>query len=52
MLFMNICTWPIENQKKVEEKWRKWKWPPGVEVLFEFTDLQGGRLAPHGNGMQ
>ena len=20
MLFMNICTWPIENQRKVEEK--------------------------------
>ena len=43
MLFMNICTWPIENQKKVEEKWRKWKWPAGVDVFYEFTDLQGGR---------
>jgi len=43
MLFMNICTWPIENQQKVEEKWRGWKWPESVEVLFEFADLQGGR---------
>ncbi len=43
MLFMNICSWPIENQKMVEEKWRGWKWPDSVEVLFEFADLQGGR---------
>ncbi len=43
MLFMNICSWPIENQKMVEEKWRSWKWPDSVEVLFEFADLQGGR---------
>lgn len=27
----------------MEEKWRNWKWPKGVEVLFEFADLQGGR---------
>ncbi|MGQ9653546.1 MAG: DUF3303 domain-containing protein [Thermodesulfobacteriota bacterium] len=43
MLFMNICTWTVENQRKVEEKWRKWKWPAGVTVICEFTDLQGGR---------
>ncbi len=43
MLFMNICTWPMENQRTVEEKWRMWKWPKGVTVLCEFTDLQGGR---------
>lgn len=42
-MFMNICTWTVENQRKVEEKWRKWKWPAGVTVICEFTDLQGGR---------
>jgi hypothetical protein len=43
MLVMNICTWPPERQREVEERWRKWKWPEGVEVIFEFTDLQGCR---------
>jgi len=43
MYFMNICQWRPEDETKVEEMRKKWKWPKGVKVLFEFIDLQGGR---------
>jgi hypothetical protein len=40
---MNICKWKPEDERKVEIMRRKWKWPEGVTVLFEFIDLQGCR---------
>lgn len=43
MYFMNICTWEPKDEKEVAERRRKWKWPQGVKVLFEFLDLQGCR---------
>ena len=44
MFFMNICTWTPENEKRVQEMRKKWEWPKGVKVIFEFVDLQGGRV--------
>jgi hypothetical protein len=43
MYFMNICTWKPEDEKKVEEIRKRWKWPEGVRVIGEFVDLQGCR---------
>jgi hypothetical protein len=43
MYFMNICTWEPEDERRVEEIRKKWKWPKGVKVICEFMDLQGGR---------
>lgn len=43
MLFMNICTWNPEDEKEVRERRAQWKWPKGIKVIFEFTDLQGCR---------
>jgi hypothetical protein len=44
MFFMNICTWTPENEKRVQELRKKWEWPKGVKVIFEFLDLQSGRV--------
>jgi hypothetical protein len=43
MYIMNICTWTPENEKEVEKRRAKWKWPKGVKVICEFIDLQGCR---------
>src|SRR5512136_2084829 len=43
MYFMNICTWEPEDERRVEEIRKKWKWPKEVKVVCEFMDLQGGR---------
>jgi hypothetical protein len=43
MYFMNICTWEPKDQEEIQRRTNKWKWPRGVKVLFEFTDLQGCR---------
>lgn len=44
MYFMNICTWKPEDEKEVEKRRAKWKWPKGVKVICEFVDLQGCRV--------
>jgi hypothetical protein len=44
MYFMNICTWAPEDEKEIEKRRAKWKWPKGVEVICEFFDLQGCRV--------
>jgi hypothetical protein len=44
MLFMNICTWDPKEEKSVKERREKWEWPNNVKVVFEFLDLQGGRV--------
>ena len=43
MYFMNICTWKPEDEKEVEKRRAKWKWPKDVKVICEFVDLQGCR---------
>ena len=43
MYFMNICTWLPEDEKEVEKRRLKWKWPKGIKVIYEFIDLQGCR---------
>jgi hypothetical protein len=43
MLFMNICRWAPEDEKEVERRRKKWKWPKSVRVICEFLDLQGCR---------
>jgi len=43
MYFMNICTWAPEDEKEIEKRRAKWKWPKEVKVIFEFLDLQGCR---------
>ena len=43
MYFMNICTWEPKDEKEVEKRRENWKWPDGVNVIFEFIDLQGCR---------
>ena len=44
MYFMNICTWKPEDEKEVEKRRAKWKWPKIVKVICEFVDLQGCRV--------
>jgi len=44
MYFMNICTWAPKDEKEVEKRRAKWKWPKGVRVISEFIDLQGCRI--------
>lgn len=44
MYFMNICTWAPKDEKEVEKRRAKWKWPKGVKVICEFVDLQGCRV--------
>jgi len=44
MYFMNICTWEPKDEKEVEKRRAKWKWPKGVKVIYEFADLQGCRV--------
>ncbi len=44
MYFMNICTWAPEDEKEIEKRRAKWKWPKGVTVVCEFFDLQGCRV--------
>ena len=43
MYFMNICTWEPQDEKEVEKRRSKWKWPAGVKVVCEYIDLQGCR---------
>lgn len=43
MYFMNICTWKPEDEIEIMKRGKKWKWPEGVKVIFEFLDLQGCR---------
>ena len=43
MYFMNICTWEPQDEKEVQKRRAKWKWPKGIKVVFEFLDLQGCR---------
>jgi hypothetical protein len=40
MYFMNICAWSPEDEKEVEKRRESRKWPKGVNVIFEFIDLQ------------
>lgn len=44
MYFMNICTWAPEDEREIEKRRAKWKWPKGVKVVCEFFDLQGCRV--------
>ncbi|MBP7529160.1 MAG: hypothetical protein KA801_14625 [Syntrophorhabdaceae bacterium] len=43
MYFMNVCTWEPQDEKEVEKRRAKWKWPAGVKVVCEYVDLQGCR---------
>lgn len=43
MYFMNVCTWEPQDEKEVEKRRSKWKWPEGVKVICEYVDLQGCR---------
>lgn len=44
MYFMNICTWDPKDETEIRERRERWKWPDEVNVVFEFVDLQGGRV--------
>jgi hypothetical protein len=44
MYFMNICRWEPKDEEVVRERRENWKWPEGIKVIFEFADLQGGRV--------
>lgn len=44
MLFMNICTWDPRDETEVRQRRERWHWPGEVNVIFEFVDLQGGRV--------